>query len=70
MSSMDKVYLATKWDGDALEGSTGLGLELAVGGEEEAHLYTHIRIGINREREEYQGGLTEIWRQYLQVEYN
>lgn len=70
MSSMAKVYLPTKWDGDALGGSTGLGLELDVGGEEEAHLNTHIRMGINREKEEYQGGLTEICGQYLQVEYN
>ena len=69
---MAKDYLSTKWNGDALGGSTGLGLELAVGGEKESHLYfnIHIMMGINREREEYQGGLTEIWGQYLLVEYN
>lgn len=71
MSSVAKGYLLAKWGGDPLGGSTGLGLELAVKGEGEAHLYlnSHIRMWLDRERQEYQGRLAEIWGKHQQVEY-
>ena len=70
MSSMAKVYLLAKWGGDPLGGPTGLGFELAVKGEGEAHLYfnSHIRMRLDRERQ-YQGRLAEIWGKHQQVEY-